>query len=199
MSRRSNTAIGGGPFTIPLSGHPVARLRKEKTDGHLAVLSLARAKVSFQQAIATAEERTTGRAFEATIELDNGTPTYWIAAVANGGHIIELLVDPMDGVVQVCPHLATVSSEQQQVASLAAGTKLDLTAAIQAASARSHGQVTAASLSNWHGHAVYQVDITSACGVRQFKVDAASGKVAAVPSGMWLGFTERALGRREAI
>lgn len=199
MSRRSNTIIDGNPFTIPLSGRPVTRLRREKTDGHQAVLSLSGAQVSFQQAIAIAEEKTAGRAFEATIQLDNDTPTYRITTVVNGDHITSLWVDPMNGAVRVGLRPVTVSAEHQQGAWLAAGANLDLTAAIRVVFARIRGQVAAASLSTWHGHAAYQIDIASARGMRQCKVDAATGKVAAVPSGMWLRFAERALRQREAI
>lgn len=182
MSRRTNTILAAGAFAALLGAGPAAWAHEEGP-GPAALRTLASAKVSLQQAVATAQQKTGGRAFEATIEQDNGTAAYWIATVANGGGVTHLRVDATSGAVRVSPAQASVSPEHQQDASLAAGAKLDLAAAIQAASAQAPGPVAGASLNNENGQAIYQVAIATPGRVRQFNVDAATGKVTASPQG----------------
>ncbi len=182
MSRRTNTMLAAGAFTVLLAAGPAA-WANEEGPGQAAMQALSGAKVSLQQAVATAQQKTGGRAFEATIEQDNGVPAYWIATVANGGGVTHLRVDPMSGAVRVSPGQAIAGLEHQQDATLAAGAKLDLAAAIKAVAGLAQGTVADASLNNENGQAVYQVAIANGGGIQQFKVDAATGKVTVSPQG----------------
>ncbi|MGH7079016.1 MAG: PepSY domain-containing protein, partial [Acetobacteraceae bacterium] len=112
---------------------PFTEWLQEEGPGPAALQALSGAKVSLQQAVVTAQQKTGDRAFVAKIENDNGAIVYWIATVANGGSVTHLRVDPVTGAVLVSPGVAIVGPELQQDASLAAGTKLSLVGAIQAA------------------------------------------------------------------
>jgi uncharacterized membrane protein YkoI len=180
MSRRRNIIITASTVAILLGAGTTAWAGREDKENQADLRALSGAKVSLQQAVASAQQKTGGRAFDATIEDENGTPVYWVATIANGT-VGQVRVDPMSGAVQVSPRTGHDEREHREDAALASGVKLDLAAAIQAVSGQVQGPIAEAGLDSENGLPVYHVAAAGNGGMLEFKVDPNTGNVTAAP------------------
>lgn len=169
-------ALGaGGVFAASQSS-------KSADDETREIEAVRAAPVSLPQAIATAEQQSSGRAVAAEAEENGSGVLYQVTTVA-GEKIVEFQIDPQTGNV--------VKTEDEKVDGddaneYAGATQLTTTlaAAIASAEQATGGKAIEAGLDDEDGKALYEVEFAAADGtIHKAYVDAASGKVVKTATG----------------
>ena len=133
-------------------------------------------QISLEQAIQNATKTVPGKALE--VELDDGKGTgvrYEVQVLTPAGDSVEVWVNAADGQARLHANDGPAKRKEAQRAEQA---KIDMSKAIQAATAHTPGKAVKAELDNHWGTVTYQVDVLQPdFTVMEIKVDAANGQV----------------------
>ena len=150
---------------------------KENSGELAAVLG---AKTSVTQAIATAEQQTSGRAMKIGLEKEKGAYIYEIKTVSKD-KVAQVFIDPASGqVVRTDDEglIATVfdRDDQDEFAKLATSATT-LSAAVATAEQHIGGKAIEASFGNEDGTLSFEIEVAKDNAVHKVMIDSASGKV----------------------
>ena len=76
-----------------------ATVRAEENESELSISALSSAKVTLSQAIAAAEAKSGGKAYDAALKTDDGAPVY-LVEVFSSDKVVKVAVDTQSGEVK---------------------------------------------------------------------------------------------------
>jgi uncharacterized membrane protein YkoI len=141
------------------------------------VQALAKNRVSLQDAVKAAEQKTGGKALDATFDANGPAPVYNVMIFQNGS-IVGIAVDPMSGNTTMGSSggAALDSAGQAQAASMQ-NANVSLGQATQRAEQQTNGKAIGAGVAQAGGATAYLIDVVANGAVKHVLVDPSTGAV----------------------
>ena len=137
--------------------------------------ALQQSRLSLGQAIDAAEKAVPGRAFEAQLDIDNGSPHFEVDILTVQGEHVEVHVNAGTGAAQQHKNRGAASAKDRKRLD---ASKISLNQALDAALKHTPGTAVDAELGNDWGRAVIAVDVLTASGQRmEIKINPIDGSV----------------------
>lgn len=137
--------------------------------------ALQQTRLSLGQAIDAAEKAVPGRAFEAQLDIDNGSPHFEVDIISTQGEHVEVHVNAGTGVAQQHKNKGSASSKDRKRLD---ASKITLKQALDAALKHTPGTAVDAELGNDWGRTVIAIDVLTSAGQRmEIKINPADGSV----------------------
>ncbi|WP_159913445.1 PepSY domain-containing protein [Pantoea sp. 18069] len=137
--------------------------------------ALQQTRLSLAQAIDAAEKAVAGRAFDAQLDIDDGSPHFEIDIITTQGDHVEVHVNAGTGAALQHKNKGSASSKDRKRLD---ASKITLKQALDAALRHTPGTAVDVELGNDWGRAVIAVDVLTAAGQRmEIKVNPADGSV----------------------
>lgn len=137
--------------------------------------ALQQTRLSLSQAIDAAEKTVPGRAFEAQLDIDDGSPHFEVDVISTQGEHVEVHVNAGTGAAQQHKNKGSASSKDKKRLD---ASKITLKQALDAALKHTPGTAVDAELGNDWGRTVISVDVLTSAGQRmEIKVNPENGQV----------------------
>lgn len=137
--------------------------------------ALQQSKLSLAQAIDAAEKALPGRAFEAQLDIDDGSPHFEVDLITSQGEHVEMHVNAGTGAAQQHKNKGAASSKDRKRLD---ASKITLKQALDAALKHTPGTAVDAELGNDWGRTVISVDVLTSAGQRmELKINPETGEV----------------------